>query len=461
MPVRKLLVASQKGGVGKTTTSINLAAAAALAGTRVLLLDADPLSGVSTALGLGRRPGRRPLRDLGVELPGVLVCDVLPSLDVLSPYEAGACSDSDFDGLLHLLDAPPFRASYGCVVVDAPPFLGANPSQLVGACDGCVVVMRAEPLAHRTLPAFLELVNRSRHDRPIRLHGILLTLSEGEAPGGRWERELRGRLGGRALREAIPHDAEAVRAVEQERILTEAAPDSPAAGVYQRLAADLHLADDDMPLKAAPGAAPLVAASAVVLQLAAAPPALPFPPPVVVKAPREARESKALEVLDPPRAPAMPSFANLRVSPPSLTLPAFNPPPAAVARLQPAPTGPEEEPAAPARKPAPATSGWTVPWYLAVGLAVAVGVSLRFVQLPDYMLPVAVGVAVAAAMVLALKVLTATPEAPRPVTLSEALPPSRTVRKVERPDGRKDASSRLAALTRTRPSGSSRRPRAK
>src|ERR1700722_6588362 len=50
--VRKLLVASQKGGVGRTTTSINLAAAAALAETRVLLLDADPLSSVSAALNL-------------------------------------------------------------------------------------------------------------------------------------------------------------------------------------------------------------------------------------------------------------------------------------------------------------------------------------------------------------------------------------------------------------------------
>ena len=297
-------------------------------------------------------------------------------------------------------------------------------------------------------------MNRSRQGRPLQLHGVLLTLPEGEALGGRWERELRGRLGGRALQGAIPHDAEAIRAVEQELILAQSAPEAPAAAAYHRLAAALHLADDEMPLKAAPGAAALVAASAAALQLVSA----PAPAPAIM-APRVAHESKAPNDLDLPHAPAMPSFANLRVSPPSLTLPAFNPPPAALARLQPVPTGPEDEPPAP--RPVAASSGSPVPWYVAVGLAVAAGVSLRFVQLPDYMLPVAVGVAVAAAVVLALRVLAAAPEAPKSLALAAALPPARKVRKVERTDGRKDASARLAALTRTRPSGSgsSRRPR--
>src|SRR5262249_29835640 len=60
--VRKLLVASQKGGVGKTTSSVNLAAAAALAGNRVLLLDADPLSSISSSLNLAQHPQRQTLR---------------------------------------------------------------------------------------------------------------------------------------------------------------------------------------------------------------------------------------------------------------------------------------------------------------------------------------------------------------------------------------------------------------
>ncbi len=240
--MRKLLVASQKGGVGKMTTSINLAAAAARAGARVLLLDADPLCCISAALNLHQHPRRQPLRQVGLELPGVLVSNVLPGFDVVSAYEDGSCEDADLEDLLKVLAAADFAEQYGCLIVGSPPFMGANAGQLLGSCDELVIAMRAEAMAYRTLPAFLELVQRNKNAaRPINLRGILLTLPEPDAEGERWERELRGRFGGRILPTVIPYDEEIRKALEAGRIVLQAAPESPAARQYVHLAEALGL----------------------------------------------------------------------------------------------------------------------------------------------------------------------------------------------------------------------------
>ena len=256
MVVRKLLVASQQGGVGKTTTAINLAAAAAQAGVRVLLLDADPLSCISAALNLPQHPRRQPLRQAGIELPGVLVGNVVPGLDVVSPYEDGTCSDEELDDLFKVLESTAFQEQYGCLLVGSPPFMGANAAQLLGSCDEFVIAMRAEAMAYRTLPAFLELVQRRQNAaRPINLRGILLTLPEPDAEGERWERELRGRFGGRILPTVIPYDEEIRKALEAGRIVLQAAPESPAAQQYVQLAGLLGLNTEGKRRRSEPGSA--------------------------------------------------------------------------------------------------------------------------------------------------------------------------------------------------------------
>ncbi len=475
--MRKLLVASQKGGVGKTTVSMNLAAATAQAGSRVLLLEADPVGSISTTLHLAQHPQRKPLRESGVSLPGVLVSEVLPGLDVLSPYEEGSCSDGNFDDLLKLLASPAFHECYGCLLVDAPPFLGANPAHLVSLCDEFVIVMRAEAMAYRTLPAFLELIQRSRGARhAIQMRGLLLTLPEGESPGGRWERELRGRFGSRILPEVIPHDEEVSRAALFGQVVAQASPNSPAAFQFRHLVQSLGLAAEARTAPAARVASALLAAAATLqtssvagrsgldFQVSTPLPEIeetakvsfrpPSAPPVEELPPSlpalESREAEPPVELPRPRRSGTAAVVTLpRRSSTRVRRPTLPPAPPAVA----AAPAPPEAPAAPVapsapRAPTPSPARNAL-WPLWIVLAAGGGVALRFVRLPGGSLPLLVGVGVAVLVLLLLR-LPARPQArkQKPAKPGPAAPGN----PAPSPEPGSDIARRLSALTR-RPTG--------
>ncbi len=236
--VRKLLIASQKGGVGKTTTSINLAAATALGGKRVLLVDADPLCSVHAALRLDKHDDRISLRDTGLEMHGSICRGLIPGMDVMSPYESGYASEEDLADLLTKLGLPYFQKNYDFMILDAPPFMGMRPRFMFQNCDEYLLVLRAEPMAYRTLPLFLDTVAKiQEEDGPAVFRGVLLT----QASSDRWESDLRRHLGDKALPVSIANDNEVNRAVELGRALVQLAPDSVAAQQYLTLAGNLEL----------------------------------------------------------------------------------------------------------------------------------------------------------------------------------------------------------------------------
>ncbi len=438
--MRKLLVASQKSGVGKTTTSMNLAAAAAAAGARILLLDADPLSTITDSLNLAEHPRRQTLRQMGFDLPGVLISDFVPGLDIFSPYGNGRCTDSELAELLRLITSPPCQEGYGCLIVDTPPFLGAKPSQMLSVCDELMVVMQAESMAYRTLPAFLELVQRSRGEgQDIQIRGILLTLPESEIPGGRWERELRGRFGNRVLAPVIPYDEEVRKAQQAHQIVSAAAPERPAAQAYHALVSSLELAAQRRP-KGELAEVPLLAAAAQfspvgvgasgpsfgldlpTAPLGEAPPEFEavaeFQPvdesawraeqPValdpIADDPVVSDKSTVIEHNDLPPTPRLP-HAPLHEQ---LPQPSSSPDPAPLPAVAPssqlqAERGEKTSTLAPQQRVDEApSSSWAFLW---VGLAMVAGVGLRFIQLPNFMLPLVVGVAVTAGVVLALRLM--------------------------------------------------------
>ncbi len=460
--MRKLLVASQKGGVGKTTTSINLAAAAAAAAGRVLLLDADPLSNVSTALRLANHPRRQSLRGAGSAVPGSLVSDLVPGLDVFSPYEDAGCSDDDFENVIRLLKAPEIRDGYDCVIVDAPPFLGAKPAQLLATCEEYILVMRAEANAHRTLPALQELVQRSkRGGKAPQMLGILLTLPEGETVGGRWERELRGRLGSRVLTDVIPFDGQEAEARDAAQILLQSHPEAPSATAYTSLVEGLALSSGTRAVRS--GESPILRAAAV-FKLEA-----PVAADVVVAAAPQADVSEKTELPAiirralPPvrRAPPPPEpaeepelstdYGSMMSMPeiPVLRLPR------SIADKPTAAVGPSRRNASePSKKqadrsaPEPKRPINPAPPLMWIGAAMVMGFGLRFVYIPPRLVPLVIGAAVTAAVLLVLRLLLTPNEPSAPVATSRSSTPRRSNESKKTAAPPKEVNARLAAIAR-------------
>jgi len=181
-----LAVVSQKGGVGKTTTAINLAAALARRGVRTLLVDADPQGSVRFGLGLSNAGG-------GISEYLMGACDFLEivrptPLAYLSAVLAGSVADTgDHAAYSQLIASTPrlrelFRQAQDrgyAVVVDTPPGLGPIVQAVLAASDRVIVPLQCEPLALQTTSQILKGIRDaiSRHGN-LRLEGIVLTLYE-------------------------------------------------------------------------------------------------------------------------------------------------------------------------------------------------------------------------------------------------------------------------------------------
>ncbi len=237
-----LLIASQKGGVGKTTTAINLATLAAQSGQRVLLLDADPLGTVATSLQLSRsdRDGKPPQPDR-VTRRGCVWAGVIPNLDVLTPYPADSTDEDHLNRFLRAIPNSPLPRSYDLIVIDAPAMLGPRQKALLKASQEVLIVQRGEPMSFRTLPTFLELIRQVKSEGSrIKLRGILMTLPSGLLPNCKTEMRLREKFQG-ILPQVIPFNAEVSRALVLGTSVAVLHPNSAVTKQYRSLAAALSI----------------------------------------------------------------------------------------------------------------------------------------------------------------------------------------------------------------------------
>jgi len=187
--VRVTACTNQKGGVGKTTTVVNLAAYLALSGTPTLVIDLDPQGNATSGLGVDRRAltlsvydaliDRAPLSELivGTSVPGL---DLLPSAPALSGAEVELVGISARE---HRLAASlgELKGEYERVLIDCPPSLGLLTVNALTAADGVLIPIQTEYYALEGLSQLvntIRLVRESLNPR-LEVEGVVLTMYDG------------------------------------------------------------------------------------------------------------------------------------------------------------------------------------------------------------------------------------------------------------------------------------------
>jgi len=247
VPGRIYALANQKGGVGKTTTAINLAACLAEAGEPTLVVDLDPQANATS--GLGERANGTSSLDLldGIPLPKLAMPTRFARLDLVpsKPELAGAAVELSRrgDGERYLADAlAGAREKYAFVFVDCPPSLGPLTVNALAAADRVLVPVQAEYYALEGLAQLVgsvELV-RSRLNPKLALGGVILTMVDRRTRlAADVSDEVRKHFGDLVFRTSVPRSVRVAEAPSHGLPVTAYDRDSAGADAYWKVAMEL------------------------------------------------------------------------------------------------------------------------------------------------------------------------------------------------------------------------------
>ena len=212
MPARVYAIANQKGGVGKTTTAVNVGACLAEAGERVLLIDLDPQANASS--GLGVRANGSSTHDLldGVPLSQLAHPTAFPNLDLVAAKHDLAAAAVELaardGGERYLADAlTTGLGPYSFVFLDCPPSFGPLTVNALAAASRAIVPVQAEYYALEGLSQLLGTINlvKARLNPELAVAGVLLTMADGRTRlSSEVEEELRRHFGGLVFTTTVP-----------------------------------------------------------------------------------------------------------------------------------------------------------------------------------------------------------------------------------------------------------------
>jgi chromosome partitioning protein len=247
---RVYALTNQKGGVGKTTTAINLGTYLAASGRKALVLDVDPQANATSSLGIDKNALTRSIYDVligGMPMEQVVTLtkrlglDLVPSSPVLAGAEVELVSMKGRETRLRQA-LEPLRERYEFILIDSPPSLGLLTVNALSAADGVIIPIQCEYLALEGLTQLLRTIElvRANLNPSLTIRGLLLTMYDSRTNLSRQvTEEVRSHFDNLVFRTIVPRNVRLSEAPSYGETILSYAPTSQGALAYQALTTEL------------------------------------------------------------------------------------------------------------------------------------------------------------------------------------------------------------------------------